>query len=187
MSNTLATTYKDPKTGFFQDAHGAGGRIFVEDGNSAFYQGRQYFTFHEFSIPVAGTGVYKVVITENVIMRDFFVLLDVSAARVEIVSGGTEGGTFSTALVLQRTNNMTTVAARPSTSTMSYGGTNTGGTVLDLFILNSGNNLNQAIGAAGGEQFPVGFPPGTYYVRVTNTGNATATGLFKARWTENPN
>jgi hypothetical protein len=70
---------------------------------------------------------------------------------------------------------------------MTFGGTLTSGTVLDKFILVSGNNLNQAIGSHGGEQFPVGFPPGTYYVRITNTGNTTATGQFKARWTEDPN
>lgn len=171
----------------FERAQGAGGRLFVEDGISAFYQGRQYFAFSEFSIAQAAVGVYKVVLTEDVLMRDFFVALTVSDATVEIVSGGTEGGTFSTPLTIQSTNNMLRAPVRASTSTMSYGGTLTGGTVLDKFILISGNNLNQAVGQQGGEQFPVGFPPGTYYVRITNTGSTTATGLFKARWTEDPN
>lgn len=171
----------------FERAKGAAGRLFVEDGNSAFYEGRQYFTFHQFSVAQAAAGVYKVVVTEDVIMRDFFVVLELSAATAEIVTGGTEGGTFDTTLSIQRTNNMLRTPARATTSTMSYGGTHTGGTVLDKFLLNSGNNLNQAVGAQGGEQFPVGFPPGTYYVRITNTGNTTATGLFKARWTEDPN
>jgi hypothetical protein len=171
----------------YERAKGANGRLFVEDGNSAFYQGRQYFTFSEYSIAQGAVGVYKVVITEDVIMRDFFVLLTVSNADVEIVTGGTEGGTFGTSLVIQSTNNMLRTPVRASTSTMSYGGTHTGGTALDKFVLISGNNLNQAVGGRGGEQFPVGFPPGTYYVRITNTGSTTATGLFKARWTEDPN
>lgn len=171
----------------FERAQGAAGRLFVEDGNSAFYQGRQYFTFREFSIAQAATGVFKIVITQDVIMRDFFVQLIVSDTTVEIVTGGTEGGTFNSTLVLQQTNNMLRTPDRVSTSTMTYGGTHTGGTVLDKFILISGNNLNQATGQVGGEQFPVGFPPGTYYVRITNTGSTTATGLFKARWTEDPN
>lgn len=171
----------------FERAKGAAGRLFVEDGNSAFYQGRQYFTFSEYSIAQSAVGVYRIVLTEDVIMRDFFVNLVVSDVTVEIVSGGTAGGTFSTALVIQSTNNMQRTPVRASTSTISYGGTHTGGTVLDKFVLVSGNNLNHATGAQGGEQFPVGFPPGTYYVRITNTGSATATGLFKARWTEDPN
>lgn len=183
----MTTNFLNAKTGWFEQAHGANGRIFVEDGNSAFYEGRQYFTFKEFSIAQGAVGVFKVVITENVVMRDFFVVLEVSSARVEIVTGGTEGGTFNSTLPLMQTNNMTTVTDRASTSTMTYGGTLSGGTTLDLFLLNSGNNLNQAVGQQGGEPFPVGFAPGTYYVRITNTGNTTATGLFKSRWTENPN
>lgn len=184
----MSTNYvKSQAPDVFERAKGADGRLFVEDGNSAFYQGRQYFTFREFSILTAAVGVFKVVLTQDVIMRDFFVQLIVSDATVEIVTGGTEGGSFGTALPISSTNNMLRTPVRATTSTMSYGGTHTGGTVLDLFLLNSGNNLNQAVGAQGGEQFPTGFPPGTYYVRITNTGNATATGLFKARWTEDPN
>lgn len=183
----MTTNIMNRKTGWFEQVQGSNGRMFVEDGNSAFYEGRQYFTFKEFSIATAGVGVFKVVITENVIMRDFFVVLELSNARVEIVTGGTEGGTFNSALPLMQTNNTTTVPDRVSTSNMTYGGTLTGGTTLDLFLLNSGNNLNQAVGQQGGEAFPIGFAPGTYYVRITNTGNTTATGLFKARWTEDPN
>jgi|APGre2960657404_1045060.scaffolds.fasta_scaffold18218_2 hypothetical protein len=171
----------------YERAKGAAGRLFVEDGNSAFYEGRQYFTFRDFSIAQAAVGVFRVVITEDVIMRDFFVLLTVSDVTVEIVTGGTAGGTFDSTLTIQSTNNMLRTPVRASTTTMTYGGTHTGGTVLDKFILSSGNNLNHAVGSQGGEQFPVGFPPGTYYVRITNTGNTTATGLFKARWTEDPN
>lgn len=184
----MSTNYVQSQTpDVFERAKGAAGRLFVEDGNSAFYQGRQYFTFSEFSIAQAATGVYRVVLTQDVIMRDFFVQLIVSDATVEIATGGTAGGTFNNTLTIQATNNMLRTPVRASTTTMTYGGTHTGGTVLDKFILISGNNLNHATGQVGGEQFPTGFPPGTYYVRITNTGNTTATGLFKARWTEDPN
>lgn len=182
---TLAlNNYLDRRTGMFQHAGGAAGRVFVSQGDPCFFEGRQYFTYYELSIDQTASRVFKVVLTENVIMRDFFVAIDVSAARVEIVSGGTEGGSFSTALTVQNLNNMTTAPDRASTTTFTTGGTHTGGTVLDLFLLNSGNNLNQSVGQQGGESFPVGFPPGTYYARIANTGNATLTGMFKARWTE---
>ena len=184
----MSTNYVQSQTpDVFERAKGAAGRLFVEDGNSAFYQGRQYFTFKEFSIAQTTTGVIKVVLTQDVIMRDFFVNLIVSDVTVEIITGGTEGGTFNSPLPIQQTNNMLRAPDRVNTTVMTYGGTHTGGTVLDKFILISGNNLNQATGQQGGEQFPVGFPPGTYYVRITNTGSTTATGLFKARWTEDPN
>lgn len=184
----LTTTYaKVHAPDVFEQALGAAGRAFVEDGNSAFYEGRQYFTFHEFSIPQADNHAYRVVITEDVMMRDFFVVLSVSTVRVEITTGGTPSGTFNETLPIMCTNNMARTPVRASTSTMTFGGQHTGGTTLDLFLLNSGNNLNQAVGSSGGETFPVGFAAGTYYVRITNTGNSTATGLFKARWTEDPN
>ena len=182
---TLAlANYLDRRTGMFQHAGGAAGRVFVSQADPCFFEARQYFTFLELSIATSSSLVIKTVLTVDVIMRDLFVAIDVSAARVEIVSGGTEGGTSGTALTLQNLNNMTTAPSRSSTSTFTTGGTHTGGTVLDLFVLNAGNNVNHAVGQQGGGAFPVGFPPGTYYTRITNTGNATLTGLFKARWTE---
>lgn len=180
----MTTNYLNPRTGWFEQAHGAEGRLFVEEANTAFLAGRQYFTFYEFSIAQAATRVIKVVITSDTIMRDFFVDLVTSNLTAEIVSGGTEGGTFSTSLPMLRTNNMSSVPARASTTTMTTGGTLSGGTTLDKFILYAGNNENQSTRQNGGEQFPVGFPAGTYYVRLTNTGSTTALGLFKARWSE---
>lgn len=183
MSN-VTTNYVNPRTGWFEQARGGEGRLFVEDGNFAFDQGRQYFTFADLSIAQAAVFVIKVVITSDTIMRDFFVDMVTSNTTIEIVSGGTEGGTFNSALTIQRTNNMSSVPARTSTSTFTSGGTLTGGTTLDKFLLYAGNNENQSTHQHGGETFPVGFPAGTYYVRITNIGNTTATGLFKARWSE---
>jgi hypothetical protein len=182
--SNITTNYLNPRTGWFEQAHGAEGRLFVEEANTAFLAGRQYFTFYEFSIAQAAVAVIKVVITSDTIMRDFFVDVVTSNMTSEIVVGGTEGGTFSTALPMLRTNNMSSVPARLSTTTMATGGTLSGGTVLDKFILYAGNNANQSTRQHGGEQFPVGFPAGTYYVRLTNIGSTTAIGMFKARWSE---
>lgn len=181
----MTTNYVNRATGWFEQAAGAAGRLFVETGNHAFDEGHQFFTFHEFNIDIGATKVIKVVITSDTLMRDFFVDLVVSNLRVEIVAGGTEGGTFGTTLPLMKTNMMAQAPSAASTSTMTTGGTLTGGTTLDLFLLYAGNNTNQSTRQYGGEQFPVGFPAGTYYVRMQNTGSAAAIGLFKARWTEN--
>jgi hypothetical protein len=183
MSN-MTTNYLNPRTGWFEQARGGEGRLFVEAGNFAFDQGRQYFTFRDLSIAQGATFVIKVVITSDTIMRDFFVEMVTSNSTVEIVSGGTEGGTFNSALTIQRTNNMSSVPARASTTTMTAGGTLTDGTTLDKFLLYAGQNVNQSTRQHGGEDFPTGFPAGTYYVRITNIGSTTATGLFKARWSE---
>jgi len=180
----MTTTYVNPRTGWFEQAHGAAGVMLFEPSNRAFNEGRQYFTFRDVSIAQGATLVIKVVITSDTVMRDFFVDMVTSNTRVEIVSGGTEGGTFNSPLTIQRTNNISSVPARVSTTTMTTGGTLTGGTVLDKFLLYAGNNANQSTAQHGGEAFPVGFPAGTYYVRIVNIGNTTATGLFKARWSE---
>ena len=180
----LVTTYTNPRKGWFEQAQGGAGVMLFEESNIAFREGRQYFTFTDVSIAQGATKVIKVVITSNTVMRDFFVDMVTSNVTVEIVSGGTEGGTFNSALTIQRTNNMSTVPARVSTTTMTTGGTLTGGTILDKFLLYAGNNANQSTARHGGEEFPVGFPAGTYYVRIVNIGTTTATGLFKARWSE---
>lgn len=180
----MTTTYVNPKTGWFEQAQGAAGIMMFEPANRAFYLGKQYFTFREFSIPQAGALVIKVVITSDTVMRDFFIDLVTSNLTAEIVSGGTEGGTFNSALTIQRTNNMSIAPARASTTTMTAGGTLTGGTTLDKFILYAGNNANQSTRQFGGEDFPVGFPAGTYYVRLINIGSTDAVGIFKARWSE---
>lgn len=180
----MTTTYVNPRTGWFEQAHGAAGVMLFEESNRAFLEGRQYFTFADLSIAQGATFVIKVVITSDTVMRDFFVDMVTSNTTVEIVSGGTEGGTFNSPLTIQRTNNMSSAPARVSTSTFTSGGTLTGGTVLDKFLLYAGQNVNQSTQQHGGETFPFGFPAGTYYVRITNIGSTTATGLFKARWSE---
>lgn len=180
----MVTTYVNPRKGWFEQAQGGAGVMLFEPSNTAFREGRQYFAFHELSIAQGAAVVIKVVITSDTVMRDFFVEMVTSNTTAEIVAGGTEGGTFDTPITIQRTNNMTTAPARASTSTFTTGGTLTGGTTLDKFLLYAGNNVNQSTRQHGGEDFPVGFPAGTYYVRITNIGSTTAIGLFKARWSE---
>jgi hypothetical protein len=180
----LVTTYANPRKGWLEQAQGGAGVMLFEPSNAAFREGRQYFTFLDLSIAQGATQVIKVVIASDTIMRDFFVDMVTSNTTVEIVAGGTEGGTFNSSLTIQRTNNMSIAPERATTTVMTTGGTLTGGTVLDKFLLYAGNNANQSTRQHGGEDFPVGFPAGTYYVRIVNIGNTTATGLFKARWSE---
>ena len=180
----LVTTYANPRTGWFEQAQGAAGVMLVEESSAAFREGRQYFAFHEFSVNGNSSAAIKVVIASDTLMRDFFVETISSNMSVEIVSGGTEGGSFNVPIPIFPTNNMSSAPVRPTTSVFTAGGTVTGGTVLDKFLLNAGNNINQSTRQHGGEAFPVGFPAGTYYVRLTTLVNTTGIGIFKARWSE---
>jgi hypothetical protein len=180
----MTTNYVNPLTDSFEQAHGMFGRIFVDAGGVSPTENRQYFMFHEFSAASAGTEVVKVVITDDTVMNSFSIKVMAGTARVEIVAGGTEGGTFNQTITKFPVNGMSTAAPRSSTTTMTSGGTLTGGTTMDLFLVNTGDNVNQSSGITSGEDFAIGFPAGTYYIRITNTDNSTTTGLVKALWTE---
>ena len=105
---------------------------------------------------------------------------------MELVIGGTEGGTFNTALPIFKTNTMSTASAYTPQVTMTRGGTHTGGTVVDLLTAVSGPNPNKSVASSASENLPQGFAAGTFYIKLINTDGATATGIFRARWEERP-
>ena len=166
------------------DSDGPYARLRVDVGQTGFWAGREAYTFHEFSIPTASSQVIKVVTPVNAVVQRFTMELDLASIRLELVTGGTEGGTFSTALPIFRSNAMTTALAYSPQVTMAYGGTHTGGTVVDVLTVISGDKLQKSTAATATEDLPLGFPPGTYYIRITNTDGATAAGIFRAHWEE---
>jgi len=161
-------------------------RLKVTVDRSCFYAGRQHFTFYPFSIPTGQASVIKVVSPVDAIVQQFGATLNVAALRIELIAGGTEGGTFNTPLPIIKTNTMTTTSDYQSQITMNFGGTHTGGTVFDLLELYSGTPARQAVASSATEQEPFGFAPGTFYIKLTNIDGATATGIFRARWEERP-
>ena len=168
------------------DGDGPHARMRVDVGQTGFFAGREFRTFYEFSIASGATRVIKVVAPINTIVQTFGVELDLAELRVELRGGGTEGGTFSTALPVIPANAMTTTSGYAAQVTMQTGGTHTGGTVYDLLKLYSGANENKAVATTATEDLPQGFPAGTYYITLQNTDGATATGIFRARWEERP-
>ena len=168
------------------DGDGDYARLRVDVGQTGFFAGREAFIFHEFSIPTGQSRVIKVVAPTNTIVERFSAELDLAAIRVELVVGGTEGGTFGTAIPVFKTNTMSISSDYVPQVTMAYGGTHTGGTVVDVLIAISGDKLQKSTAATASEDYPVGFAAGTYYIRIINTDGATAVGIFRARWEELP-
>lgn len=147
----------------------------------AFFAGKEFRTVHEFSVADNATLVIKVVTTVNVILYAFGFELTTDSIKVSLKSGGTEGGTFSSALAIYRSNQMAGSPPHTTNVTMASGGTHTGGTTLDVLYIDSTNkNLVQTVT----EDQPVGFAAGTYYIVIENIGNSTANGIFRARWEE---
>lgn len=175
-----------PPSKLMTDGDGDYARIRVDVGQTGFFAGREARTFYEFSIASGATQVIKVVSPTNTIVQMFSVELELASIRVELVSGGTEGGTFNTALPIFKTNTMSTASSYTPQVTMNRGGTHTGGTVVDLLTAVSGANPNKSVASSASENLPQGFSAGTFYIRLINTDGATATGIFRARWEERP-
>ena len=168
------------------DGDGEYARLRVDVGQTGFFAGREFKTFYEFSIVSGASQVIKVVAPIDTIVQMFSVEIDLAELRVELVSGGTESGTFSTNLPAFKTNTMSSASNYTGQITMAVGGSHTGGTVVELLTLYSGANANKAVASTATEASPLGFAAGTYYIRLINTDGNTANGIFKARWEERP-
>jgi hypothetical protein len=175
-----------PPVKLLTDDDGDYARMRVDVGQTGFFVGKEARTFYEFSIASGATEVVKIVSPVDTILQTFGVELDLAELRVELVSGGTEGGTFGTALPIFQTNTMSTASAYTPQITMNRGGTHTGGTVVDLLIAIAGEKTQKATSIQVSENLPLGFAAGTFYIRLINTDGATATGIFRARWEERP-
>ena len=175
-----------PPVKLMTDDNGEYSRLRVDVGQTGFFAGREARTYYEFSIASGATQVIKVVAPTDTIVQSFSVETFLAEIRTELVVGGTEGGTFNTALPIFKTNTMSTASSYTPQVTMNRGGTHTGGNVVDLLISISGANKNKSVSARANEDQPQGFAAGTFYIRLTNTDGATASGIFRARWEERP-
>lgn len=175
-----------PPAKLMTDGDGDYARIRVDNGQTGFFAGREGRTLYEFSIATGATQVIKVVTPTDAIVQMFGASLDVAELRVELVSGGTEGGTFGTALPIFKTNTMASQSGYQPQVTMHAGGTHTGGVIVDLLKLKAGTPENQAVITTATDEMPLAFAAGTYYIRLINTNGAIATGIFRARWEERP-
>lgn len=168
------------------DDDGEYARMRVDVGQTGFFAGREFFSFLEFSIPTGQSICIKVVSNVDAILYDFSASIDLAAIRVSLTTGGTESGTFSTTLPSIKTNSMTSASAYASQVSMSSGGDHTGGTDIYVIRVVAGANANHSTATAASNDYPFGFPAGTYYIKIENTDGNDAAGVFKARWEERP-
>jgi hypothetical protein len=159
-------------------------RLQVDVGQTGFFTGREFRTFYEFSIPTAQTIYIKAVANTDTFVQQFLVDLFTADLRVELIAGGTEGGTFSTSLPILRVNGTNT--SYESQVVMSTGGTQSGGVVQDVIQLYAVSNPAKGSAVEVSTDSVLGFPAGTFYIKLQNINSVTATGIFKARWEERP-
>ena len=163
-------------------------RLRVDAGQTGFFEGREFRTFHELSI-ATGTSVYiRFISPIDFIIFEQSLTLDAGSVRFTALLAPTPGGTYSTPLPVIGKNRMVTRKSPYYTSqvTIDTGGTATGGTIVELFRVVAANATAQqqtVLGAASTER---GLPAGTYYLRLENIGNSTATGAYSLLWEERP-
>lgn len=146
----------------------------------AFYAGREFRTYKEFSIVQGGSYNIKVVSSSDTIVYQFGADLSAGSVKIELVTGGTEGGSFTDSATVFNCNTMSIAPSVSSGVTLTANGTHTGGTVVDLLFADVGKGVD----ASASEEYPQGFSAGTFYIRITNLSNQTSTGIFRARWEE---
>ena len=173
------------ETGWYQQVTGRAGRVHVEDNRASFFEGREFRTFVELSIPSLATAVIRATITKDIILYNSGIVIASGDISMRLYAGGTTGGTWTAAPVIRK--NTTTVApVVASGTTMEYGGTYTPGVLIDTIrVVSTGtDNKGSTVGSSPADERGVG--PGVYHYTFTNNSNQTATGIFRGFWEELP-
>jgi len=164
-------------------------RLRVDVGQTGFFEGREFYTFQEFTIPAAGGAneiAIRAITPVDVILYESALSVEAGTVRVELYNGGTSGEVWIPMPILPKNGMLATPAYTPQVA-MAYNGAHTGGQLVDLVVVASSGTLNKQITAGGGISTERGFSPGTYYYVLTNTSNQSAKCIFSAWWEERPN
>ena len=161
-------------------------RLRTDQGQTSFWQGKQYRTFQELNIAGGAVHTIRIVTGVNTILKSLSLNIVTGDARMSIISGGTAGGTFGTTLPIIRKNSMTVTPNVPSQNVITSGGTVTGGTLLDVIRVvaadATGSHKEASVGANQDDERGVG--PGTFFYRIEAIGTSALTGVINFFWEE---
>ena len=169
-------------------------RVRVDVGQTGFFDGREFRTFKEISIPQGTTVVMRVNVALNTILQSVALTLDAGSVKLRTVAGGTPVGSFASTLPVIPKNTMTggEFPAPPlplymAQNTIDYGATGlTGGVDIDVIRMVVANASGQASSVGSAVDDSRGVGAGVYYWVFENFGNGTATGVFNSFWEERP-
>lgn len=166
-------------------------RLKVDQGQTSFFEGREFRTFKELNIPALTTYVIKVVVPGDIIFTQFITDIESGHLRASSVGGGTPTGTFAETLPIFMRNNMSVGPNKRYNPTagvvMTAGGAHTGGTELDVTRIKTvtaqGNQSSTTVGGVQGDER--GIAAGTYHFRLQNLHATEAVvGVLHASWEE---
>lgn len=163
-------------------------RVRVDVAQTGFFEGREFRTFREFSIPSGQSLFIKFSSPVDFILFEQSLTVDAGSVRFTALAGATDATPFDTALPVIGKNRM---SVRPEpyylpTVTVATGGTITGGTIVEVFRVIAANSNAQHQTVGGAAQTERGLPAGSYHLRIENIGNSTATGVYSLFWEERP-
>lgn len=162
-------------------------RIKVDPGQTSFHDGREFRTFHEFSIASGASLYIRADVAVDTILYDISCVVDAGSVRLTTYAGATGVGVFGTPLPVLPKNTMSirSTPIYPAANTLAIGGTGvTGGVAIDVIRVVAANATAQQT-SVGSKQFDQrGVAAGTYYWRLHNFGSGTATGIFSGWWAE---
>uniref|UniRef100_A0AAU6VYE6 Virion structural protein n=2 Tax=unclassified bacterial viruses TaxID=12333 RepID=A0AAU6VYE6_9VIRU len=163
-------------------------RLRVDTGQTGFFEGREFRTFFDVSIPTATSVYIRFTSPIDFIIFEQSLTLDAGSIKFTALTGATPGGSYSNVLPVIGKNRMASRKSPFYTAqcTLASGGTATGGTIVELFRVTAANSNAQAQTVLGAASTERGLPAGTYYLRLENIGNSAATGVYSLIWEERP-
>lgn len=166
-------------------------RLRVDPAQTGFFEGREFRTFYEFAIPSGQSVTLKFSSPVDFILFQQRLTVDAGGIRLTAITGATEATAFATPLPVIGKNRMAARRQHPggyyaAQATVSNGGTITGGAIVEsVRVVTSGATAQQA--TVGGQTSDErGLPAGSYYLKLENLSNGTATGVYSLFWEERP-
>lgn len=163
------------------------GRTKVEVGRTGFMAGTQFRTFFEMDIPATQKVTFKVVAPVDFVFSGLNFDVDNGGLRVRtLAADAVESGTFDQPVPIIPRNSMAGTPAYVPTLTLNYGGSVTGGTVLDVARTIAGKNASQTVNSSNFFDGR-GIAAGTYYVEIESLdvgGTGNLTGVMFGFWEE---
>ena len=161
-------------------------RLRVDAGQTSFFNGRQFRTFKELSIPVGTSYVVSVNVGVDTVLFDVNLSIDAGSVRLKTYVGGTPGATpTETVPVIPKNTIPSTPAYTSQNSLLGLQTTFTGGVLIDVVRVVSANATAQQTSVGSSSFSERGIAPNPNYFWVfENFGVGTATGVFSSFWEE---
>lgn len=151
------------------------------------YAGRVFRLELELNITAGATQVLRVTAPIAFTLRKQTFSIATGALRWTAKVGGTPSGTYSTALTPVGMNRQSTrpLPLYSPVITWDTGGQHSGGTQVDLVILESAGGSSTQSNIQSDPEYRF-LPAGTYYLAFQNTGNSALRGVFHLIFEETP-